>query len=652
MQSLVVLLPVVALALFGTVSLRQDLRLARLAATENAGVLADALLSRIWGQIEAAAEEKGPLFTVDARGDLASPKPLPGAEDLAPLPLGKSEGAIQFRRALDHLERRDWRAAAESLREVAENYASDPGETGLPLGPLAEYKLLQVQHESSIRLPTGSVTFESFCSNLVSAPTLLSPMLLERAELLTASPEDRLTLDKWLRFWRRDENAREMFLRCRENLDDPAKAPQVLVLSGDLFLLRVPGTAAGEIGTNVSFTVVSRSDLAARFTTAIDRQAGVPGYLSAVVRVARMPVLETDDAQTNLVAQSGKPVRVISGAPRDLLASAVKREDTIELLRVGFVLGNPDELYRREQGRAFWIRSFIVLSLLVALGGLAASWRTFREQERLNESKSNFVSSVSHELRAPIASVRLMAENLERGKVAGEARQLQYFRLISQECRRLSSLIENVLDSSRIEQGRKAYEFELCDPALIVESTMQVLQPAANEKGITLRTVGVGPDQRARPVRSARGEGSPDDRAHAARSEREPNLPVFSADGKALQQALVNLVDNALKHSPAGSEVTLGLEPADDGKSVRFWVEDQGPGIPAAEHQKIFERFYRLGSELRRETQGVGIGLSIVKHIVEAHRGRVYVRSAPGQGSRFTMEVPTHLPEGPRAADG
>src|SRR5262249_38384801 len=120
-------------------------------------------------------------------------------------------------------------------------------------------------------------------------------------------------------------------------------------------------------------------------------------------------------------------------------------------------------------------------------------------------------------------------------------------------------------------------------------------------------------------------------------------------------------IDNALKHSPKGQKVTVGLEVHENantelqpgsvgpGKSAEdsspkrlllLWVEDHGPGIPPHEHQKIFERFYRLGSELRRETPGVGIGLSIVKHIIESHGGRVLVRSAVGEGSRFTLELP------------
>ena len=133
------------------------------------------------------------------------------------------------------------------------------------------------------------------------------------------------------------------------------------------------------------------------------------------------------------------------------------------------------------------------------------------------------------------------------------------------------------------------------------------------------------------------------------------NEAPFAAniDGQAIQQALVNLIDNAIKHSPGGSEVTVRLEIPHPQFSILnsqflLSVEDHGPGIPASEHEKIFERFYRLGSELRRETPGVGIGLSIVKHVAEAHGGRVRVESEAGKGSRFTIELPINA-ETPRS---
>jgi signal transduction histidine kinase len=315
----------------------------------------------------------------------------------------------------------------------------------------------------------------------------------------------------------------------------------------------------------------------------------------------------------------------------NLLASASRLQDDAEQLKVSVFLTNPAELFATQKSRALWFGLLVIASTVAALVGLFMAARAFHRQLRLTEMKSNFVSSVSHELRAPIASVRLMAESLERGKVAGGEKQNEYYRFIVQECRRLSSLIENVLDFSRIEQGRKQYEFEPTDVAALTRQTVKLMEPYAQEKGVQLE------------MKTSNVE------------HRTLNIEL-EVDGRAIQQALVNLIDNAIKHSAKGQTVTIELDagqrasgvPPDFGLNdatngimpVLLSVEDHGAGIPAAEHEKIFERFYRLGSELRRETQGVGIGLSIVRHIVEAHGGKVTVRSNPGQGSRFTIVLP------------
>jgi len=276
----------------------------------------------------------------------------------------------------------------------------------------------------------------------------------------------------------------------------------------------------------------------------------------------------------------------------------------------------------------------ILGAAVTALVGLYGAWRAFQRQLHLNRMKSDFVSSVSHELRAPIAAVRLMAESLERGKIAEPKRQSEYFTLIVRECQRLSTLIANVLDFSRIDQGRKQYEFEAADVAALVDHTVQVLAPLAADRQVNL-------------VCQLPGDAS-------AEIHFYPEV-----DAQALQQALVNLIDNAIKHSPAGRPVTVGLEwpaPVKPGSAApanakfRLWVEDQGPGIPAAELERIFDPFYRRGSELRRETQGIGIGLSIVKHIVDAHHGQVRVQSEPGRATRFVLELPMTQPSPNRDA--
>ena len=255
---------------------------------------------------------------------------------------------------------------------------------------------------------------------------------------------------------------------------------------------------------------------------------------------------------------------------------------------------------------------------IAGIGGWQAN-RAFRRQLALSEEKSNFVSSVSHELRAPLASMRLLAEGLASGRVQEEVKRREYAGFLVQETRRLGALVENVLDFAGLEQGRKRYDFGPTDVVKLVQETVKLVEPLAAERGVR--------------VGFATEEGA---------------ALTASWDGRAVQRALLNLLDNALKHSPKDSVVTVRLEssPADRTGSpeasttVRIAVTDHGPGIPPEDHARIFDRFVRRGSELRRETQGIGLGLALVKHIAEAHGGRVRVASVPGEGATFTLELP------------
>ncbi len=263
------------------------------------------------------------------------------------------------------------------------------------------------------------------------------------------------------------------------------------------------------------------------------------------------------------------------------------------------------EAAARQQAR--WTLGLLTVAVAISGGALVFIHRAVERERRLNAMKSDFVASVSHELRAPVASIRLMADALNAGKIEPHTVG-EFHQLISREGARLSTLIDNVLDFARIEQGRRQWRFEPCDLGALLTGTLALMEPLAREKGVTLIS---------------------------------PTMPSIEADVDpgAIQQALVNLLDNAIKFSPAGSQVEIILT-AEGPSHWIFQVTDQGPGIPAEEHKRIFEKFHRLGSELRRETQGTGIGLSLVKSIAEAHGGKVTLASAPGNGSVFSFIGP------------
>lgn len=277
---------------------------------------------------------------------------------------------------------------------------------------------------------------------------------------------------------------------------------------------------------------------------------------------------------------------------------------------------NPPAFFAAQRERLQRLAWLLVGSCAVALVAVRAAHSALVRQHELTIRQRNFVSAVSHELRAPLGSIRLLAEGLERGTLTDDARRQEYYRLIGQETGRLAALVENVLDYSRIGQGRKAYEFEPTDLRALTEASVRIIAPRAS--------------------------------AAEVRLDLELPPPTVSlearADGRAIQQALLNLLDNALKHSPPGSGIQVQLVEAGNPGGARggfhLSVGDQGPGIPAEDQERIFEPFFRRGSELTRETPGVGIGLSIVRHIAEAHGGSITVTSAPGQGATFTLALP------------
>ena len=540
-------------------------------------------------------------------------------------------------------------AVPEALR-YAQDHRETLSEAGLPLANLAFGEALRYARVTG----PSEALWEAIPGQVLRAPSPLIPALLDQlAELAGTNTVLQTGVEAWRTLW----NARIKLHEIAEAVRQTGKlrglttanfwiehdaTRWLCILNPERSIVSRPNgslaDSTNELCTTVRFLPKAVAEQA--LLRALDNsEVKLPAYLGIAAWLEGEPLT---------LPARWSPARDTNSAPPFLAEANGSLSDPARLRRtsdgpildweglpsrprfvVQLYVADPVLLFASYRRHALLLGGLVAASAFAALIGVLASWRAFRRQLRLNELKSNFVSSVSHELRAPIASVRLMAESLERGKVLQAPKQQEYFRFIVQECRRLSALIENVLDFSRIEQGRKQYDFEPTDLLALTQQTVKVMETYASERGVKLVLC-------------------------LPASQPSTLNPQPSADGKALQQALVNLIDNALKHSPKGETVTVGLEvqsPASsvhgpqsedqhDSLPIHLWVEDRGEGIPAAEQEKIFERFYRRGSELRRQTQGVGIGLSIVKHIVEAHGGRVVVRSAPGQGSRFTIELP------------
>jgi len=235
--------------------------------------------------------------------------------------------------------------------------------------------------------------------------------------------------------------------------------------------------------------------------------------------------------------------------------------------------------------------------------------RASREKaDELSLLKTEFISSVSHELRTPMHSLQNLSELLESGKVQDEARRDRLLHLMAGECGRLSRFIHNVLDFGKIEQGTKLYDLKTA-----------AVQPAIREV-VDL-------------VRSAAAAEDLDLRAEMPRED-----VVLEADQDALRQALLNLVDNAIKYSQGRKDITVRLLPGNE--SVEIQVEDKGIGIEPGNRERIFEAFFRSPEAVQQNPKGVGLGLKIVKHIMDAHGGRIGLRSEPGQGSTFSLIFP------------
>jgi signal transduction histidine kinase len=308
-----------------------------------------------------------------------------------------------------------------------------------------------------------------------------------------------------------------------------------------------------------------------------------------------------------LKAEPDRPLAVSAGWGSGKPEVSYKLDDPFRGLALGIKFqGTTAEAI----GRRWVWQSFLILGVLsmLMIGGLVLTYRSVNKQVALARLKSDFVSNVSHELRTPLALIRLYAETLELGRITTHEKKNEYYSIIRKESERLSALINNILDFSRIEAGAKEYDFRETDIAELVRNTLDSYRYQIEQQGF------------------------------AFEEQIDPGIPSVKIDREAIARALVNLINNALKYSD--NEKFLGVRLYREQSMLKLEVSDRGIGIDRNEQARIFEKFYRTCDPLVHNTKGSGLGLSLVRHITRAHGGDVEVESTPGRGSKFTLSLP------------
>ncbi len=250
----------------------------------------------------------------------------------------------------------------------------------------------------------------------------------------------------------------------------------------------------------------------------------------------------------------------------------------------------------------------LILSFCVALlVGAILLVVSLKRASDLSQLQLDFLSKVSHEFKTPLTSIRMFGETLAERALTEEQRR-QCVGMLVQETERLTTMIGRLLDFGRMEAGKMVYHREPEAVQAVVDAALQAFEPIRMRQGLRVTT------------------------------RIAPDLPMILADRAMLSQALLNLLQNAAKYGGEHNEIEIGCRMA--GGRVALSVRDRGPGIPRKERRRIFQRFYRIDDRLSRKQEGSGLGLAIVRHVAQAHGGRVQVRNRSGGGAEFSILLP------------
>ena len=391
-----------------------------------------------------------------------------------------------------------------------------------------------------------------------------------------------------------------------------------------------PKLGVGPDETNASFSRLPLDIRKHSYFVSIARPAASPGGASTD---SWGFIIDADNLRENVLRPalrnefpSGEMTWTVKAKDGGIIISSENSPAGPVTSRANFVSNAPDwtlEFYQAPprliktfllSRRGLYFFVFVLIAGILAFG-LVLTIRSVSHELELARMKSDFVSTVSHEFKSPLTSIRQLSEMLQSGRVPSEERRQQYYDVLLEQSERLALLTDNILSLAKIEEGRAEFAFETTDISALLANVVSSFQERVRHEGFDIEL-------------NIQGQ-----------------IPHAAVDRTALSQAITNLLDNAIKYS--GDSRKVAVRAAAEEPFVIIAVQDFGVGIKKEDTDRVFERFFRGGDELTRTVKGSGLGLTLVKEIVEAHRGKVLVESEPGKGSVFSIRLP--LSQGKRS---
>lgn len=510
--------------------------------------------------------------------------------------------------------------AVETYKKILKESPNEVTSDGIPVGIIAQYQIGNIYWETGKKIKAGEAFFELYNGLLESRWPLTKAQFYfyrnkVKAMLKTSTADININEtrggESLMKKWSELERIEEEKLRRMESIENliqkvipliETKRPLPIAPSGRF--LHLSETIGKELYLVSYKSVDGNTIFCIRIDSEVLAKKLIPPILDKLPLRKEWHVQVRDELGNTLIGEDVTNLKT----PIPQLVFSRSFEENFPPWKINIFQSELGLAQRQfNLRRNIYILSVVVVISAILFGGFLAIKSTAKELE-LAKLKSEFVSTVSHELRTPLTSIRYLTELLQRGRVQREDKKQQYYETITRESGRLSRLIENILDFSTIEAGMKEYKFEETDIAELAKDVASGFEEQVDRKEFTIE------------------------------SEISAQMPKVSADGEAISQALFNLLDNALKYS--GKIRNVSLRAWAEEKSVFLEVQDKGIGISKEEQKKIFEKFYRCDNARESDTKGSGIGLTLVAHIVKAHRGEVILESDEGKGTKVTIKLP------------